>query len=564
MSQQPNFMSPEMEQAAMQQRLNMQLNLLQHLHMQIMAGAGLAPPPQQPPTALSPIERSATSNFQSIMHPFYSRSIQPGQQQLQAPTSPPFNMHNLNDELARMKKLKAMEKLEKYEKQSIKQENHQLPYPPAAMSKHFYPPQGFSPQRSEKPREPERSMQSAQEIEQQAPSSPNEKIKKQRQMNSLPANLGTQYINPATGKKRIRCNVCFKTFCDKGALKIHFSAVHLREMHKCTVDGCTMMFSSRRSRNRHSANPNPKLHSTNMRRKISPHDGRSFSSRTMYFHPPAPPQMMYPQMPSQFMNQTQSSASPSMMSGKSSDFNDSKSISEYEYDDQCDENENDDEQDDVSVNGSDISANITSDNEIQTEPHDLSVHKGTIRVKSEDFLTGKASFSEDSSSPSVINKRKRKSQNPIKCTNGVEDNNNSKKAMYFDPQASSSPRGFIKSEVSDDFKLKSESEAEEQTLDLSKGSKQMESERSSPVQDEGAMNLCAKSPQAQAKNDEINNNSTFQPSAKLFGPKYPPYNFLMHSILSKPSTSDGESESDVSSTNDQEYFHENEAFISVY
>jgi len=77
------------------------------------------------------------------------------------------------------------------------------------------------------------------------------------------------------GKRRVQCAVCLKTFCDKGALKIHFSAVHLREMHKCTVDGCNMMFSSRRSRNRHSANPNPKLHSAHIRRKISPHDGRS-------------------------------------------------------------------------------------------------------------------------------------------------------------------------------------------------------------------------------------------------------------------------------------------------
>lgn len=91
----------------------------------------------------------------------------------------------------------------------------------------------------------------------------------------LPLNLGTHFINPATGKKRVQCNVCLKTFCDKGALKIHFSAVHLREMHKCTVEGCSMMFSSRRSRNRHSANPNPKLHSPHLRRKISPHDGRS-------------------------------------------------------------------------------------------------------------------------------------------------------------------------------------------------------------------------------------------------------------------------------------------------
>ncbi|KAI1720543.1 protein disconnected [Ditylenchus destructor] len=62
------------------------------------------------------------------------------------------------------------------------------------------------------------------------------------------------------GKKRVQCSKCLKTFCDKGALKIHNSAVHLKEMHKCTVASCQMMFSSRRSRNRHSANPNPKLH----------------------------------------------------------------------------------------------------------------------------------------------------------------------------------------------------------------------------------------------------------------------------------------------------------------
>ena len=88
-------------------------------------------------------------------------------------------------------------------------------------------------------------------------------------------NIGMSYISPTTGKKRVQCNVCLKTFCDKGALKIHFSAVHLREMHKCSVEGCNMMFSSRRSRNRHSANPNPKLHTPHLRRKISPHDGRT-------------------------------------------------------------------------------------------------------------------------------------------------------------------------------------------------------------------------------------------------------------------------------------------------
>jgi zinc finger protein basonuclin len=107
-----------------------------------------------------------------------------------------------------------------------------------------------------------------------------------RSWGQIPVNLGTQFINPATGKKRVQCNVCLKTFCDKGALKIHFSAVHLREMHKCTVDGCSMMFSSRRSRNRHSANPNPKLHSPHLRRKISPHDGRSAQPHPMLLHPP--------------------------------------------------------------------------------------------------------------------------------------------------------------------------------------------------------------------------------------------------------------------------------------
>lgn len=91
----------------------------------------------------------------------------------------------------------------------------------------------------------------------------------------LPEDIGITYVSPSTGKKRVQCNVCMKTFCDKGALKIHFSAVHLREMHKCTVQGCTMMFSSRRSRNRHSANPNPKLHTPQVKRRISQHDGRT-------------------------------------------------------------------------------------------------------------------------------------------------------------------------------------------------------------------------------------------------------------------------------------------------
>ncbi|CEF69597.1 Zinc finger, C2H2 domain and Zinc finger, C2H2-like domain-containing protein [Strongyloides ratti] len=89
--------------------------------------------------------------------------------------------------------------------------------------------------------------------------STNDEIKgDSNKINDNRINRGTSYGK--SNKKRVQCLQCLKTFCDKGALKIHTSAVHLKEMHKCTVNGCAMMFSSRRSRNRHSANPNPKLH----------------------------------------------------------------------------------------------------------------------------------------------------------------------------------------------------------------------------------------------------------------------------------------------------------------
>ncbi|XP_016426947.1 zinc finger protein basonuclin-2 [Sinocyclocheilus rhinocerous] len=61
-------------------------------------------------------------------------------------------------------------------------------------------------------------------------------------------------------KGRVFCSACEKTFYDKGTLKIHYNAVHLKIKHKCTIEGCNMVFSSLRSRNRHSANPNPRLH----------------------------------------------------------------------------------------------------------------------------------------------------------------------------------------------------------------------------------------------------------------------------------------------------------------
>ncbi|KAM4676629.1 zinc finger protein basonuclin-1 isoform 2-T2 [Discoglossus pictus] len=61
-------------------------------------------------------------------------------------------------------------------------------------------------------------------------------------------------------KGRVYCTACEKTFYDKGTLKIHYNAVHLKIKHRCTIEGCNMVFSSLRSRNRHSSNPNPRLH----------------------------------------------------------------------------------------------------------------------------------------------------------------------------------------------------------------------------------------------------------------------------------------------------------------
>ncbi|XP_044039851.1 zinc finger protein basonuclin-2-like [Siniperca chuatsi] len=78
----------------------------------------------------------------------------------------------------------------------------------------------------------------------------------------LPSSLcSIPSLSPAGGRKgRVCCGVCGKSFYDKGTLKIHYNAVHLKIKHRCTVAGCTMVFSSLRSRNRHSANPNPRLH----------------------------------------------------------------------------------------------------------------------------------------------------------------------------------------------------------------------------------------------------------------------------------------------------------------
>ncbi|CRL07894.1 CLUMA_CG020937, isoform A [Clunio marinus] len=547
-SQPPNFLQTDMEKAAMQHRLSMQLNLLQHLQMQLMAGLAPPSPPNQPQNLLSPLEQAVTgnNNLQSIMHPFYSRLSHPTQlasvlstssnvptpQPFQPHTGSSFDMNNINNELLRMKKLKSAE----YE--SIKKEGNS---PMMSNNNNFHLSE-YTSKSHESQESSDKSLSCA-----SAPTM--EKVRKHRQMNAFPSNLGTQFINPATGKKRIRCNVCFKTFCDKGALKIHFSAVHLREMHKCTVEGCTMMFSSRRSRNRHSANPNPKLHSSNLRRKISPHDGRSFQARAMFFPQVSVPKVpvLYPndavlQLPpassSQYVNQP--SASPSVDSIKSGEceYNDT-SVSDYEDDGN------------ISVDDFENSLNnpIVSDTESQNEPHDYSVKKTspTIRVKSDKYLTGKQDFADDI----VItnSKRKRKSQNPIKCTNSTLDLVMGSKLMKYNEP----------SETIENSSEKLNCELSKNFNNIDESSSELVANDKRELDENEAIDLRSKSPKNSSKNLH---------SKKLFGPKYPPFNFLINSILSKPpATSDGESESDVSSTNEHEdnrYFQENGSFIRVF
>lgn len=277
---------------------------------------------------------------------------------------------------------------------------------------------------------------------------------------SLPLNLGTQFINPATGKKRVQCNVCLKTFCDKGALKIHFSAVHLREMHKCTVEGCNMMFSSRRSRNRHSANPNPKLHSPHLRRKISPHDGRSAQSHPILIPPqtglplPAaaaalnplnpfgpfplltpPPDMKYHSLATMDFKQTLDLSIQRMEDSKnhnaSKEFN-SLSLAANQV---KSEGEDDDDDDGIVVGGGDEEEEIPEKpdtNGIQSEPdqpEDFSMptkkQKMSVSDVDED-INSNIDSNEDSLSvvdthslkdETIVqtNKRKRKSQNPTRC-----------------------------------------------------------------------------------------------------------------------------------------------------
>ncbi|KAI5651571.1 hypothetical protein NE865_00815 [Phthorimaea operculella] len=224
-----------------------------------------------------------------------------------------------------------------------------------------------------------------------------------------PLGLGVQFVNPATGKKRVQCNVCLKTFCDKGALKIHFSAVHLREMHKCTVEGCTMMFSSRRSRNRHSANPNPKLHSPHVRLPLD--DLRNFSEIEKMYRKISPPQEHH-------RGALDLAKHPIMQEEESSN---NYSESNYNVED------NSDDEDKEKCNES-VESPVAERLKYDDEPEDLSVNKNKIvdnkpsEVKSEPSSRADPTASDDKLSSLVPNKRKRKSGNPTRCSQTNEYN----------------------------------------------------------------------------------------------------------------------------------------------
>ena len=53
-----------------------------------------------------------------------------------------------------------------------------------------------------------------------------------------------------------RCVECHEEFSNHFAVKHHYQNVHLKMIHKCTVEGCNAGFPSKRSRDRHSSNLN--------------------------------------------------------------------------------------------------------------------------------------------------------------------------------------------------------------------------------------------------------------------------------------------------------------------
>lgn len=119
----------------------------------------------------------------------------------------------------------------------------------------------FQAEKEEAANSPSGALKSEDDISSSDSSSGNTVGKLETSHESLDSKMKSVDKNGSgTRKGRVFCTACEKTFYDKGTLKIHYNAVHLKIKHKCTIEGCNMVFSSLRSRNRHSANPNPRLH----------------------------------------------------------------------------------------------------------------------------------------------------------------------------------------------------------------------------------------------------------------------------------------------------------------
>lgn len=467
----------------------------------------------------------------------------------------------------------------------------------------------ISREASSRDRSPPMNSMNQQQMKHQNQSSSQQQQQK-RHWGSNPPNLGTQFINPATGKKRVQCNVCFKTFCDKGALKIHFSAVHLREMHKCTVEGCSMMFSSRRSRNRHSANPNPKLHSPHLRRKISPHDGRSAQPHPMLLGPPGGLPMhpfgAFPLLPPGDLRH-QSLASLDALrlkeyeqqrlhhqSRRESFEGRSKNMESMRRLSRSDSNENhsnersdDDDDDNINIdNGmssdSDENASYgkTPEPDVKLhveEPRDFSLSKVKQEIVDRDDFNGinndssNEEPSKDDLSPSPQNyssKRKRKNQNPTKChmspsSNAARDDETFASKIKQEPEdgISSQPKKFkengkIKNH-DEMMKPKFESDDGEEGLNLSmynksngvngNDKKMRDIENYQKQQANTLRQLEQMSHNAGAFNSFMNGMN----GTNLLGPQFPPLNFLINNTPPSPSRSRSRTPSPDHGENDE-------------
>jgi len=71
-------------------------------------------------------------------------------------------------------------------------------------------------------------------------------------------------FNVSVDEGAVTCHVCtVAPFRDNLALKEHLETVHPPEMYHCTVERCDKIFSTRKSRNRHSQNENLHRHLIN-------------------------------------------------------------------------------------------------------------------------------------------------------------------------------------------------------------------------------------------------------------------------------------------------------------